>query len=126
MTNPNHHKTTRSSHGMFFKELAPWKDKQGFSDALLYDERTQAVPKSMYRNKVMDTFIKDHVTLNQVPDMGQYLQKLKSQEILRDDHIKFAKTSGANRVTYIYNDYHRKTTNPGFSRNMPSGKFWFH
>jgi len=34
MLNPNHHKTIRSTHGKYFKNLTPWKDAEKFRSKL--------------------------------------------------------------------------------------------
>ena len=126
MLNHNHHKTIRSTHGKWFKSLVPWKDTEIFKDKFYYDPRTQAPPKGMYKNNLMDGLAGNHKNIESVPNLSSKMFDLKDQEFLRDDRLKFQKNPGADRVTHIYNDYHRKVSKDGYSRNNPDGKPWFH
>lgn len=67
MGNRNHHKTIRSTHGKFYKDLVPWLDKQRFSDKLFHDSRNNAPPRSMYRNNLMEALVNEHKKIELVP-----------------------------------------------------------
>ena len=80
----------------------------------------------MYKNNLMDGLAGNHKNIESVPNLSSKMFDLKDQEFLRDDRLKFQKNPGADRVTHIYNDYHRKVSKDGYSRNNPDGKPWFH
>lgn len=104
----------------------PWKDRENFNDMFYYDPRTMAPPKSMFTNPLMDKIAEKHKQIEEINTLPDGLFKLKGMTALRDDHMKFRKSPGADRVTYIYNDYHRKRAKDGFSRNDADGRGWFH
>ena len=126
MLNPNHHKTIRSTHGSIFKNLTPWKDTQKFNNKFYYDPRTKATPKAMFKNSLMDSIARDHKNIERVSGLSEGVFKLKSQTVLKDENSRVMKVPGADKITYIYNDYHRKRAKDGFSRNNYDGKPWFH
>jgi len=80
----------------------------------------------MFKNSLMESLAKDHQNIKKVSGLSDGVFKLKNQTSLRDDQTKFIKMPGADRVTYIYNDYHRKRAKDGFSRCNYDGKPWFH
>ncbi len=45
------------------------------------------------------------------------LSILKDQQLLEDKNINMNINAGLSRVRFVYNDYHQKNTNPGYSRN---------
>lgn len=126
MMNPNHHKTGRSTHGKFFKSLVPWKETDDFKERFFHDYRTGCPPKSMFTNNSMENIVNEHKKIEEISGLEQRVFDLKDQTVLRDDKLKFVPSQGANRVTYIYNDYHRKMAKDGFSRNPGGGRGWFH
>lgn len=51
------------------------------------------------------------------------MKKLREMDLLSGKEMNHVKFPGIIRHEHIYNDYHLKTANPGFSRNY-QGKFY--
>lgn len=126
MNNHTHHSITKSTHGKFFKSLVPWRNKEAFDNKFYYDKRTQAPPKSMLQNNLMNSISKDQEKIKENDAIYNEIFRLKDNSFLRDDKLQFKKSPGADKVTYIYNDYYQKRAKDGFSRNPSGGNGWFH
>jgi hypothetical protein len=51
------------------------------------------------------------------------MKKLREMDLLSGKEMNHVRFPGIIRHEHVYNDYHLKTANPGFSRNY-QGKFY--
>ena len=49
--------------------------------------------------------------------------KLKSLNLLKDSDIHVKRHNHNDKFNFVYNDFHSKSTNPGYSRNDKGGFF---
>eukprot|EP01017_Pseudomicrothorax_dubius_P022237 TRINITY_DN2399_c0_g1_i7.p2 TRINITY_DN2399_c0_g1~~TRINITY_DN2399_c0_g1_i7.p2 ORF type:complete len:250 (-),score=52.87 TRINITY_DN2399_c0_g1_i7:1313-2062(-) len=86
-------------------------------DQLYFDERTQTIPKSTLKNNIIERIIMDEATISKNPNLVNSIFKLKSLNLLNVRNPKVNRFKGIGKAEYVYNDYHTRHTNPGFSRN---------
>ena len=127
MTMKTHHSKQPSTHGKFFETLTPWRHKEKFDNKFFYDKRTQAVPKSMFQNELMEAIAKDQDGIEQNEALHKDIYRLKDNSFLNDNYkFNFKKHRGQGGVYYVYNDYNQKRAAGGFSTNPNGGMSWFH
>ena len=51
------------------------------------------------------------------------MEKLKDMKLLENKDLQRVKYPGIIRHAHVYNDYHERVTNPGFSRNVAGKHF---
>lgn len=99
------------------KQLVDAKKIEKFKDSLYFDERTKTLPKTTIRNKVVEDLVNQYDSLMNNRNLLDYVYKIKSQNLLKNQHIKVEKNKGSGKFNFVYNDYHLRETNPGFARN---------
>ena len=65
----------------------------------------------------------DKEALDRSRQLIEGMSKLKEMKLLEGKDLSKVKFPGVIRHEHIYNDYHERVTNPGFSRNY-QGKFY--
>eukprot|EP00825_Cyclidium_porcatum_P027959 TRINITY_DN3035_c0_g1_i3.p1 TRINITY_DN3035_c0_g1~~TRINITY_DN3035_c0_g1_i3.p1 ORF type:complete len:275 (+),score=52.46 TRINITY_DN3035_c0_g1_i3:77-901(+) len=85
---------------------------------LYFDERTKTVPKTTLKNQIIENIVQDYdVFLNKQMLMDN-IYKLKQLNLLKQHDAHVNKYKGIGKMGFVYNDYHSKSTNNGFSRNF--------
>ncbi|KAM3144885.1 hypothetical protein pb186bvf_002897 [Paramecium bursaria] len=97
---------------------------QQFKDSLQFDERTKSLPKTTLQNNIVDSIIQNSDVLLKRQDLVQSMQSLKRLSLLRDYKFNHNSLPGVGKSPYVYNDFHSKSTNNGFSRNAQNGNFF--
>jgi len=90
---------------------------------LYYDPRTHSVPKTSLKNKVIDDILDKEDMVLSNPVLYQSILKLRDMQLLKLNEPRFQKFPGVGKINYVYNDYHARNTNPGYSRNT-AGAFY--
>lgn len=75
------------------------------------------------KNKVIEDILDQEIHIMKKPDLVKSIFKLKDIHALKLPQPSFQKSPGGGKVEYVYNDYHTKNTNAGFSRNT-AGVFY--
>ena len=83
---------------------------------LYFDDRTNTIPKSNFENKVIDNVLVDEDKVNSDKTLLKGIYDLKKKGLLKNKRISRNLLPADSRIKYIYNDYHTKVTNPGYSR----------
>ena len=65
----------------------------------------------------------DKEALDRSRQLIEGMSKLKEMKLLEGKDLSRVKFPGVIRHEHVYNDYHERVTNPGFSRNY-QGKFY--
>ena len=65
----------------------------------------------------------DKEALDRSKQLIEGMSKLKEMKLLEGKDLSKVKFPGVIRHEHVYNDYHERVTNPGFSRNY-QGKFY--
>ena len=65
----------------------------------------------------------DKEALDRSRQLIEGMSKLKEMKLLEGKDLSKVKFPGVIRHEHVYNDYHERVTNPGFSRNY-QGKFY--
>jgi len=84
---------------------------------LYYDTRTSSIPKTSLKNPVIEDLIdkEDYIMSN--PALLQSIIKLRDMNLLKQNSPDVSRFKGIGKVDYVYNDFHSRSTNPGYSRN---------
>ncbi|CAD8103292.1 unnamed protein product [Paramecium sonneborni] len=91
---------------------------QQFKDSLYFDERINKVPKSTIRNQIIDSIVSDADLLLQKRELMTSIYKLKQLNLLKNKEFAVNRLPGIGKSSFVYNDYHTKSTNNGYSRNF--------
>ena len=101
--------------------------KSKLKSKLYYDHRTHTVPKTMFENNVITNVLRDEKEVSDNNSLLKGIYDLKKKGLLKNRGIKANKMKADTRITNVYNDYHRKITNPGYSRKWGgNGGLYFH
>lgn len=109
--------TTKSKKKVLIKQLVDAKKIEKFKDSLYFDERTQTLPKTTLKNKVVEDLVNQYDSLMSNKELMDYVYKIKNQSLLKNQRIKVQNSKGIGKFNFVYNDYHLRETNPGFARN---------
>jgi hypothetical protein len=93
-------------------------------NTLYYDTRTMSVPKSALKNKVIDDIIDNEDIVMKNQTLYNSLLKLRDMNLLKQSEPHFNHYKGVGKINYVYNDFHARNTNPGYSRNT-GGAFYY-
>ena len=93
------------------------REKLAVDDFLAKNNESEA-KKTMAKSLIID-----EKALEKSQMLIEGMKKLKDVDLSRNKALKMAKLPGVIRHEYIYNDYHPRTANPGYSRNY-KGKFY--
>ncbi|CAD8070373.1 unnamed protein product [Paramecium primaurelia] len=91
---------------------------QQFKNSLYFDERINKVPKSTIRNHIIDSIVSDADLLLQRRELMTSIYKLKQLNLLKNKEFAVNRLPGVGKSSFVYNDYHTKSTNNGYSRNF--------
>ncbi|CAD8157644.1 unnamed protein product [Paramecium octaurelia] len=94
-----------------------------FKESLLFDERTSSIPKTTIQNHIIEDLIRDSDIFLKKPEMIEQVQSLKRLKVLKKYEANHQNLPGVGKLPYIINDYHSKSTNPGYSRNNKGNFF---
>ena len=84
---------------------------------LYYDPRISSIPKTTTKNEVIDDLLKFEDTIMNNPVLLDSVVKLRDMHLLKKNQPGVNKFKGVGKVDHVYNDFHSRSTNPGFSRN---------
>ena len=88
-------------------------------DDILKEEKMQTkATKTMLKSLSIDK-----EALDRSRQLIEGMSKLKEMKLLEGKDLSRVKFPGVIRHEHVYNDYHERVTNPGFSRNY-QGKFY--
>lgn len=90
---------------------------------LYFDTRINALPKKAIVNPVYEGLIEKEDMVMTNPDLLSSVMKLKEMKLLSIKSPGLNKYKGVGKVDYVYNDFHSRHTNPGYSRNT-AGAFY--
>lgn len=88
-----------------------------FRETLYFDTRTQSIPKSSITNRVIEDLVRNEETISRSPALMESLVKLRDMNLLKDRAPYFKTFKGVGKFDFVFNDYHSRNTNPGYSRN---------
>lgn len=91
---------------------------------LYYDTRTSSIPKTSLKNPVIDELIDKEDFIMTNPALLESIVKLRDMNLLKQNSPSVNRYKGIGKVDYVYNDFHSRSTNPGYSRNT-GGVFYF-
>ncbi|CAD8173551.1 unnamed protein product [Paramecium pentaurelia] len=94
-----------------------------FKESLLFDERTSSIPKTTIQNHIIEDLIRDSDIFLKKPEIIKQVQSLKRLKVLKKYEANHSNLPGVGKLPYIINDYHSKSTNPGYSRNNKGNFF---
>jgi hypothetical protein len=84
---------------------------------LYYDTRTSSIPKTALKNPVIEDLIAKEDFIMTNPALLQSIVKLRDMNLLKQNSPGVNRFKGVGKVDYVYNDFHARNTNPGYSRN---------
>lgn len=93
-------------------------------NTLYYDSRTHSIPKTAIKNPVVEEILAKGDSIVKNPKLHESIIKLRELDLLKKNEPFFKKYAGIGKVGYVYNDYHSRSTNPGYSRNT-GGNFYY-
>mmetsp|Transcript_58622 Transcript_58622/g.67712 ORF Transcript_58622/g.67712 Transcript_58622/m.67712 type:complete len:283 (+) Transcript_58622:28-876(+) len=88
-----------------------------FRETLFFDTRTQSIPKSSITNRVIEDLVRNEQTISRNPALMESLTKLRDMNLLKERVPQLRTYKGVGKFAFVYNDYHSRNTNPGYSRN---------
>ncbi len=88
------------------------------SDTLNYGKKETLATRSF-----IQSIEKQADTLEKNPQLVQGMSKLKEMNLLSSKELNEVKFPGIIRHQHVYNDYHERVANPGYSRNY-QGEFF--
>jgi hypothetical protein len=84
---------------------------------LYYDTRTSSIPKTSLKNPVIEDLIDKEDWIMTNPALLESIVKLRDMNLLKQNSPGVNRFKGIGKVDYVYNDFHSRSTNPGYSRN---------
>ncbi len=90
---------------------------------LYYDPRTSSIPKTSLKNTVIDDLVSKEDMIMTNPELLQSILKLRDMDLLKQNSPGINKYKGVGKVNFVMNDYHSRSTNPGYSRNTGGNYF---
>lgn len=91
---------------------------------LYYDTRINSIPKTAVKNDVIEGLIDNEDMILTNPVLLESVIKLRDMKLLKAKVPGVNRYKGIGKVDYVYNDFHSRSTNPGYSRNH-GGVFYF-
>ena len=108
----------KTNYGNLTKGISLKREKSISEDFLKEDKMQTKATKNMLKSLSID---KD--ALDRSKQLIEGMSKLKEMKLLEGKDLNKVRFPGIIRHEHIYNDYHERTTNPGYSRNY-QGKFY--
>lgn len=103
------------------QDLRHFHSRKAFKDLLYYDERTKQVSKSQRDDKLVNGLLRDQDRILKDRELTQGLLTIKRMDLMKNSRPKLRINKEPRTKGFIYNDYHRKVANGGYSRKNPSG-----
>lgn len=104
--------------------LSKHSSSTSLRETLYFDPRTQSVPKSSIKSKVIEDLVRSEQDIAGNPVLMESLVKLRDLNLLKDKDPHFKTYKGAGKVDFIFSHYHSRETNPGYSRNKFGTPFY--
>ncbi|CAD8066065.1 unnamed protein product [Paramecium sonneborni] len=98
--------------------------QKNLQQTLLFDERTNSIPKAAIQNHIIDDIVKNGDIILKKKGLLNQVQNLKRLKLLKQYEFNHYCLPGIGKSPYVFNDAHSKSTNPGYSRNKEGGKFF--
>lgn len=108
----------RTNYGHLDRSISLRQRKSVVDDILKEEKMQTGKTKTMLKSLIID---KD--SLERSRQLVEGMKKLKEMKLLEGKDLRKVKFPGVIKHEHIYNDYHERVTNPGFSRNY-QGKFY--
>lgn len=108
----------RTNYGHLSRGISLRREKSVVDDILKEEKMQTGATKSMLKSLIID---KD--SLERSKQLVEGMAKLKDMKLLEGKDLGKVKFPGVIKHEHIYNDYHERVTNPGYSRNY-QGKFY--
>ena len=99
-------------------------DIGSLKNMLYYDKRTNSIPKTTIKNKIVENLLKEGKLILTKDSLMQNMYKLKNQNLLKSYKANVKPQKGIGKLDFIPNDVHSKATNPGYNRNA-LGTFYY-
>lgn len=90
---------------------------------LYFDPRINSLPKKAIINPVFEGLIEKEDMVMTNPELLSSVMKLKEMKLLNIKSPGYNKYKGIGKIDYVYNDFHSRHTNPGYSRNTAGAFF---
>jgi len=84
---------------------------------LYYDQRINSIPKTALKNQVIEDIIEKEDAIITNPALMESIIKLRDMKLLKPNSPSVNRFKGVGKVDHVYNDFHSRSTNPGYSRN---------
>jgi hypothetical protein len=91
--------------------------------SLYYDTRINAFPKTSHKNPVIEGLLDQEELITGNSELMASIIKLRDMKLLKTNNVNMNKYKGVGKIDYVYNDFHARHTNPGYSRNT-AGAFY--
>lgn len=108
----------RTNYGHLSRGISLRREKSVVDDILKEEKMQTKATKTMLKSLSIDK-----EALDRSRQLIEGMSKLKEMKLLEGKDLSKVKFPGVIRHEHIYNDYHERVTNPGFSRNY-QGKFY--
>ena len=96
--------------------------------SLYYDPRVKVHSKvqtqAPQKNAVIENLLDNEGMISTKPELLDSIIKLRDMQLLKSNQPSLNKFKGIGKVDYVYNDFHTRSTNPGYSRNT-AGAFYY-
>lgn len=93
---------------------------------MYFDDTTKTAPKTTLKNHVIENILQDSEVFLQNQNLLDSVYKLKKMNLLKQHQVHINRFPGIGKFDFVLNDFHSKSTNPGFSRNKEGGYFYNH
>ncbi|KAL4492366.1 hypothetical protein ABPG72_005501 [Tetrahymena utriculariae] len=80
--------------------------------------------KTFQKNKIMQQIIEEEEIVTKDPKLMTNIESLWKMNLLNDKRFVNNSLAKKQNIAYVYNDYHSRSTNPGYSRNDMGGAFF--
>lgn len=101
------------------------RNEEKLREKLYFDERTKTIPKSTIKNRVIEEIVSEgDVFVGNKQLLGSVF-KLKTLNLLKQNETNINRYApGSTIFPFVFNDYHSKSTNNGYSRQEKGGFFF--
>ncbi|KAL4510208.1 hypothetical protein ABPG72_010401 [Tetrahymena utriculariae] len=93
-------------------------------EKLYFDERTKTVPKTTIKNGIIENIVSEGDVFMGNKQLMESIYKLKSLNLLKQHESHVNRYNGVGKFPFVFNDYHSKSTNNGYSRQEKGGYFF--
>ena len=93
-------------------------------EKLYFDECTKTVPKSTIKNDIIENILSDGEVFVANKQLMHSVYQLKKLHLLKQNQSHINRYSGVGKFPFVFNDYHSRSTNNGYSRQEKGGFFF--